>query len=412
MAHTSMFDAWSVYEPHSRSTVPFAAKYDLRRARSERVIALSYAAFHTLQDLFPTQTPLLEAEMTKLGLSPHVTTTDVHTPAGIGNAPAEALLTVRHNDGSNQLGGYADTTGYAPVNTPDTIDNPDRWQPLRVPDGKGGFVIQKFLTPQWELVMPFAPDLPTTLQNIQDAPAQYGSSPASYTEQAAALVTLSADLNDREKIIAEYWALGPGTVTPPGRWFEFAQYVSARDHHSLDDDVKLFFILGNSMLDASIAAWTEKRQFDSVRPITAIRFLYAGRPMWAWAGPYQGTQMIDGANWIPYQESTVVTPAFPEFISGHSTFSAAAAEVLRRWTASDDFGLSFTAPAGSSVIEPGQTPISDVRLFWSTFTQAADQAGFSRRLGGIHFRNGDLTGRAVGKQVADADWAYAQHFWN
>ena len=90
--------------------------------------------------------------------------------------------------------------------------------------------------------------------------------------------------------------------------------------------MKLFFVLGNSMLDASIATWTEKEQFDYVRPITAVRHLYAGQPIRAWAGPYQGVQTIDGSAWFPYQESTVVTPPFPEFISGHSTFSAAAAE--------------------------------------------------------------------------------------
>jgi hypothetical protein len=288
------------------------------------------------------------------------------------------------------------------------VNNPDRWQPLRIPDGKGGFVVQKFLTPQWELVQPFSPELHSLLQSLRNAPARYDS--RLYRTQADQLIKLSAQLTDRDKIIAEYWALGPGSVTPPGRWFEFAQYISARDHHSVEDDAKLFFILGNSMLDASIAAWTEKRVYDSVRPITAIRYLYTGQPIKAWAGPYQGTQIIDGSNWIPYQEATVVTPAFPEFISGHSTFSAAAAEILRRWTGRDDFGLSFTAPAGSSVIEPEQTPHSDVRLKWETFTKAADQAGFSRRLGGIHFREGDLVGRSTGRRVADADWRYAQHF--
>ena len=97
-----------------------------------------------------------------------------------------------------------------------------------IPDGKGGFVVQKFLTPQWELVTPFAPELHSILLAIQEAPAQYESNPAGYIAQADELITLSAQLSDRAKS-SEYWALGPGTVTPPGRWFEFAQYISARD---------------------------------------------------------------------------------------------------------------------------------------------------------------------------------------
>ena len=64
------------------------------------------------------------------------------------------------------------------------------------------------------------------------------------------------------------------------------------------------------------------------------------------------------------------------------------------------------------MIEPGQTPGFDIRLDWRAFTEAADQAGFSRRLGGIHFREGDLTGRKIGRRVADADWKYSQHFWD
>jgi hypothetical protein len=410
IVHTSMFDASTVYDLSSRPAISFGAVSGRRYTRNEFATAISYAAFRALIGLFPSQVSKLEAEMTKLGLSVS-NETDLRTPQGVGNSAAEAVLSARSNDGSNQLGGYADTTGYTPVNTPDTMDNPDRWQPLRVPDGKGGFVVQKFLTPQWALVKPFSPELHSLLQSLRSVPARYDSHSNSYRSQAKQLIDLSAQFTDRDKAIAEYWALGPGSVTPPGRWFEFAQYISSRDHHSLEDDAKLFFILGNSMLDASIAAWTEKRQFDSVRPITAIRYLYAGQPIRAWAGPYQGTQIIDGSNWLPYQAATVVTPGFPEFISGHSTFSAAAAEILRRWTGSDDFGLSFTAPAGSSVIEPEQSPSSDVRLKWETFTQAADQAGFSRRLGGIHFREGDLIGRSVGRSVADADWRYAQHFW-
>jgi hypothetical protein len=103
----------------------------------------------------------------------------------------------------------------------------------------------------------------------------------------------------------------------------------------------------------------------------------------------------------------VVTPPFAEYPSGHSTFSAAAAEVLRRCTGSDAFGATATIEAGSSHIEPGRVPAGDVTLHWDTFSAAADEAGLSRRYGGIHFRQGDLVGRAVGRRVGARVWRLA-----
>src|SRR5213078_2783981 len=106
------------------------------------------------------------------------------------------------------------------------------------------------------------------------------------------------------------------------------------------------------------------------------------------------------------------TPAFPEFSSGHSAFSAAAAEVLRSYTGSDAFGYSVTAKAGTSRVESGAVPASDVTLAWSTFSEAADQAGISRRYGGIHFELGDLAGRACGRRVAKQAWKKSQSLFH
>jgi hypothetical protein len=97
-------------------------------------------------------------------------------------------------------------------------------------------------------------------------------------------------------------------------------------------------------------------------------------------------------------------------VSGHSTFSAAAAEVLRRCTGSDDFGAGYTVRAGESLIEPGATPAADVGLAWGTFSEAAAQAGLSRRYGGIHFEAGDLEGRAMGRLVGARAWERAQEY--
>jgi hypothetical protein len=323
------------------------------------------------------------------------------------------VLDLRHGDGANQLGTlapgtYADWTGYVPANTPDVVVAPDRWQPLRVPDGRGGSVVQRFAVPHWGLVVPFAS--PSLLIDRVPPPAPAGTQ--RFMQQAEELIEISARLSDREKVIAQYWADGPNSELPPGHWCLFAAFVSRRDGHDLDADVVLYFALTNALLDASIETWYLKRKYDYVRPITAIRELFAGRQIRAWAGPGRDGQLIDGGQWQPYQEATVVTPPFAEYPSGHSTFSAAAAEVLRRYTGSDVFGATASIEAGSSRVEPGRVPATDVTLHWDTFSAAADEAGLSRRYGGIHFRQGDLVGRAVGRQVGARVWHLATAYRN
>jgi hypothetical protein len=123
-------------------------------------------------------------------------------------------------------------------------------------------------------------------------PAQYPH--GAYQKQAIELIRLSAELDDNAKVIAEYWADGSGSVTPPGHWNVFAQHVSQRDAHTLDDDVKMFFILGNTLMDAAIAVWDCKRAADSIRPVSAIRFLFRYDKIRAWAGPGARTRVIDG----------------------------------------------------------------------------------------------------------------------
>ncbi len=125
-----------------------------------------------------------------------------------------------------------------------------------------------------------------------------------------------------------------------------------------------------------------------------------------------GTVSMDGGNWIPYQPSTSPTPPFPSYISGHSTFSAAGATILSSWTDSDIFGASVTFAPGSSVTEPGRTPATSLTLAWDTFSDAANQAGVSRRYGGIHFKVDDLVGREVGRMVGRQAWEKALTYFN
>ena len=193
--------------------------------------------------------------MADLGYDIHDTSMNANTPSGIGNLACAAVLAFRHNDGSNQLGSltasgvpYADYTGYAPKNLPSTVPvtdlstilDPDHWQPLTYFNGTQ-IVTPSFVGAQWFKVTPFALGSPGELLPFISSfgPALAGS-PA-YIEQAQELIDLSAQLTDEQKMIAEYWANGPNSELPPGHWGLFGQYVSARDHHTLDDDVKMFF---------------------------------------------------------------------------------------------------------------------------------------------------------------------------
>jgi hypothetical protein len=421
IVHTCMYDAWAAYDQKAIGTQLGGS---LRTRPAERTPAnkskaISFAAYGAAVDLFAwDKDKVFDPLMANLGYDVNDMSMDVSTPSGIGNIACAAVLNFRHGDGSNQLGDltasgipYADYTDYVPKNLPSTVPvnnlstilDPNSWQPLTYFNGTAT-VTPKFVGAQWYKVAPFAMTAPDQFRPLQ-GPALYGT--MEYLEQAQALVDISANLTDEQKMIAEYWGNGPHSELPPGHWDVFAQYVSARDHHTLDDDVKMFFAMTNAIFDAGIAAWDAKRFYDSVRPVTAIPYLFHGQLIQCWAGPGRGTITEDGANWIPYQPSTFPTPPFPEYISGHSTFSAAGASILALWTKSEYFGASVTFAPGSSAIEPGITPANTLTLHWDTFHDAADQAGISRRYGGIHFKAADLVGRATGNIVAANAWAKA-----
>lgn len=409
IVQTCIFDAWAAYDSDAIGT---RLGDTLRRPAAERTLAnknkaISFAAYRALVDLFPMKASLFNGLMVSLGYDAAETWLDITRPSGIGNRAAKAVIDFRHHDGSNQLGDmnggkpYSDFTGYVPVNTWNHLYDPNRWQPLRVADGNGGYVVQEYIGAHWGGVIPFAMTSGSQFRPTVGPETHHfdGEPSEGYVQQAQQILHYSASLTDTQKVIAEYWADGPNSELPPGHWCLFADYVSRRDRHDLDSDVKLFFALSNAVFDAGIAAWDAKRHYDSVRPVSAVHYLFGKHPVRAWAGPMRGTGEIQGLQWQPYQPVTVVTPPFPEYISGHSSFSAAAAEVLKRFTGSDAFGGSVTVQAGVSKVEPGVTPAGDVTLSWATFSEAADQAGMSRRYGGIHFKDGDLLGRATGRLV-------------
>ncbi|MGH2484312.1 MAG: DUF6851 domain-containing protein, partial [Candidatus Limnocylindria bacterium] len=287
---TCQFDAWAAYD---RKAVGTMLGGSLRRPPQERTLAnkkeaISFGAYRAAVDLFPASKALFDSLMQNLGYDPSNTSTDTITPAGIGNVACQAVLEFRDGDGANQFGdeaggtpgvSYSDYTGYVPVNDPmdltvpfdpSTVHDPDRWQPLRFIGPGGNSVTQTFLAPFWNRVRPFAL---TSNDQFRSPGGPATIDTQLYADQAQVVLDLSAGLTDAQKSVAEYWADGPSSETPPGHWHLFAQYVARRDHHGnnergVDLDVKMFFALSNAIFDAGICSWDNKRVFDSVRPIT------------------------------------------------------------------------------------------------------------------------------------------------
>jgi PAP2 superfamily len=425
ISHTCMYDAWAAYDVRAVGTVLGGS---LRRPVSEhndanKAKAVSFAAYRCLLNLFPAGAARLDLTMRGLGYDPTDLSTDVTTPQGIGNVTASAVIDSRRNDGSNQYGdlipgAYADYTGYAPRNpplvfcTPQTVEpcppnttDPNHWQPLISDTGS----TQTFIAPHWELVRPFA--LTSASQFDDQPPPNYLQGSINYAADVDDMLRYSAELDLNRKVVVEYWADGPASELPPGHWALFAQFVSQRDQHTIDKDVKMFFAMHNASFDAGIVAWHQKRRFDGVRPITAVRALKQGTQVFAWGGPGRPSELIAGEKWIPYNPGSNLTPAFPGYISGHSTFSSASATVLRSFTGSDNFGFSTVIPHDFGRVEPGIPPVPTA-LSYATFSAATAEAGQSRLYGGIHFADDNTVGQTVGALVGAQAWSKAQFLFN
>ena len=282
---------------------------------------------------------------------------------------------------------------------------------------------------------------------------------------------------DFARCLAEFWADGPNSETPPGHWNVLANGVS--DYPGfikrlggvgpvLDDlewDVKVYFALNAGVHDAACACWSIKRFYEGWRPISGVRYMaqsgqssvtngtsyhtnglplipdlielvtqftaqaggrHAGLPpgkiaIFAWPGQpadptnqHSGVKWIRGDTWLPYQRKTFVTPAFPGYMSGHSTFSRAGAEVLASVTGTPFFpgGMGIYNVVSNSFLTFEQGPSQTVQLQWATYYDAADQAGLSRIWGGIHPSADDLPARRAGSQAGLGAWALAQKYFD
>ncbi len=427
---TGMYDAWAAYDDIAVGT-RLGGK--LRRPKAERTQenkekAIAFAAYRTLLFVYPEDAEWIREQFVKLGHNPDDTSTDPTTPAGVGNAAAAALIEFRTADGSNQSGKqeggdgkpYSDYTGYMAKNDKDKVNDAMSWRPY--PFAKAtGEMWPGFLTAQWGNVKPFALESPEQFR--PPPPPAWGSE--QLEREIDETLHANANLTLKQKAIVELMREGPRSTGQSGHWLQFAQDVSRRDKHTLDEDIKLFFVVSNVVMDAFIACWEAKRYYDTGRPYWWVRMKYAGKEIKAWAGPGQGVRTIPGEQFQPYSPAQFPTPPFPGYPSGHATASGAASRALELLTGSDRFG-SIAIHSAGAVTEPGFTaaqiqavdgkPATDVtttevRLYVPSFTKAGEMAADSRLWGGYHIRVDNEEGLILGRKIAMYAWPKYQAYF-
>ena len=531
-AYDPLADGVFVDEKHSADDIA-AARNEAISYAAYRVLEHRYINAVGAPDTIAEFDTLMGALCYPIG----VTTTEGDSPAAVGNRIAATIIAQGLTDGSNEAEGYGNN--YHPVNDPLVVKDPgtemadpNHWQPLEIENmvSQNGIPLtsgaQTCIDPHWGHVAGFAlPDGGAEGLPIDPGPPPALGDPATdqeFKDQAVEVIRYSSLLDpnagviidispgslggntlgtndgsghalnpatglpyepnlvnqaDFARALAEFWADGPRSETPPGHWNTLANSASdALDPElriggqgpvvdRLEWDVKLYLALNGANHDAARAAWGVKGYYDGARPISMIRYLGSlgqssdpagpsyhpeGLPLvpglvevvtaestapgqrhealaghegeiavYAWAGRPEdpetevgGVTWIRAVDWVPYQLPTFVTPSFPGYVSGHSTFSRASAEVLAAFTGSEYFpgGLGeWTVTAGAFHFEAG--PDQDVVLQWATYFDAADQAGLSRLYGGIHVREDDFAGRVMGAAAGRAAWERARQYF-
>ena len=408
MLSNSWFDAIAPYHPAAVGALSNLG----RRPPSESVtnrnknIAILYASYRVLNSLLPQRNAEWRAMLTSVGLNPDNTSEDRATPAGIGNLAGKAIVAFKLHDGMNQLGNieckynckpYADYTGYEPVNSAYELRFPGRWQPAITTTEHGIFKVQQFVTPQYAFTKAYTYDSPD--QFVVPPPSK--SDPRNFTaykQQADEVLAASANLTDYQKMVAERFndkllSLG------------FAEQFTASSHNfNLDQTVQLIFQNNMAVWDAGIAIWRLKRIYDAVRPFSAIHHLYGDTVVTAWGGPGKGTvDNLPGSQWTSY----LPVADHPEYPSGTACLCSAHAQASRRFVGSDTFGWSIAVAKGSSLIEPGATPATDIVLGpWETYTKFEHECGTSRFWGGVHFQDSIKASQALCPVFGDMAYNY------
>lgn len=387
LATNAWFDAIAPYHPTAvgvYSRIP--RRPANQRTDRNRNIAILYSSYHVLNSLYPSRAGEWRQMMLSVGLDPDDASTAPSSPIGVGNRAGQAVVAARERDGMNQLGDeggriynrqpYADYTGYQPVNTAYELVDPSRWQPNLATSGSGIFRIQQFVTPQLAVTLPWSyPD--ATAFSTPPPVDSHPSSPG-YQIQADEVLAVSAGLDDYRKSAAEFFdnkliSLGGSIV-----------FMTITRNLSLEEFVQADFLTNLAAFDAAIVTWQEKYRHDAVRPFSAIRYLYGDSPVTAWGGPGRGTVSdLPASQWRSY----LGTADHPEYPSGSACFCASHSQASRRYFGSDALGFAQPVPAGSSLVEPGITPATDIVIGpWNTWTEFEQECGQSRLWGGVHFQ--------------------------
>ncbi|MGV6861426.1 MAG: vanadium-dependent haloperoxidase [Putridiphycobacter sp.] len=406
----SIFDAWSMYD--EKATPVYAVDVEKRpvdeHTLANKEKAISYAAYTAMNEYYFSDSTLFADFMTELGFDPMVKSSDATTPEGVGILAAKAVIEARKHDGANQYGEeegsngemYFDYTNYSPVNTADKNVDINRWQPKYFSDGNGGTYAPGCLTPYWDKVKPIA--LKSGDQFRPGPPPKVGSE--QLAQEVKEVVDMQANLTDEQKALVEFMRDGPESVQQAGHWLKFAQDVSKRDNHTLDEDVKMYFYVQTVAMDAFIASWDSKMFYDYARPYALVHEYYSGKTITGWGGEGKGMIQMDGSQWRPYSPAIFLCPPFPSYTSGHSTISGGCAEALKLWTGSDEFGSEATMVAGA-LTEPDNLG-DTITLVFPTFTETAEMAGISRVLGGYHIQADNVAGLQLGRDVAHEVWNF------
>lgn len=371
-------------------------------------IALIHASYQVLSHLLPAQQQTWRDMLTNVGLDPDDNSTDVTTAVGIGNVAGLAVALGREHDGMNQLGDddgrsynpepYKDTTGYQPVNTAYKLNDPSHWQPDLQRQGMGLYKIQQFVTPQLSLTEPYSYDNPKRYRvppPVNSNHHRFGR----YKQQADEVLDASANLTEEQKMKAELFDNKINSLGFSAVFAGLSQGLSLRKFIELD------FLTNMAAHDAGVVIWQEKRRHDAVRPFSAIRYIYGDSPVTAWGGPGKGTVSdLPASEWRSYLDEA----DHPEYPSASACFCQAHGQAARLYLGNDNLNWSVPAPAGSSRIEPGITPATDIELSFPTWTQFVSECGQSRVWAGVHFQAAVDQSRALCDVFGDVAYDYLQ----
>ena len=351
MVHAAIYDSVNSI---SKKYSPYRVSIDAPAGASEEA-ATAAAAHRTLVGLYPAQAGKFDAAL-QSSLAKIPDGKAKQDGIALGQQVADQIISSRNTDGITKVVQYTPKTDLG------------SWMPTPP-------ALAAALAPQWPQVTPFA--MTSGSQFRPPGPPALDS--AKYAEEVNYVKEIgksdSLTRTPDQTAIAKFWANGAGTFTPPGHWNQIAQDASALGGKSLEDSARLFALLNIALADAAISCWDAKYEYNLWRPVTAIRQADTDNNPNTTADP----------QWLPL----LTTPPFPEYMSGHSTFSGAADAVM-----SSVFGSDF------GFADRGDQSVNSLRTY-QNFSEAADESGISRLYGGIHFMSANVDGLSAGRNVGN-----------